>query len=155
MSPSIRRLGPDDLAAMRGVNALFAEAFEDPETYKAAPPDDAYLEAWLGKPHVIALAAFAGEAVIGGLVAYELAKGEQARSEIYIYDLGVAEAHRRQGVATALIGALKPIARATGAWVIYVQADYADPPAIALYEALGTREEVLHFDIAPEDSGGT
>jgi aminoglycoside 3-N-acetyltransferase I len=31
--------------------------------------------------------------------------------------------------------------------VIFVQADYGDDPAIALYSKLGTREEVLHFDI--------
>jgi aminoglycoside 3-N-acetyltransferase I len=35
--------------------------------------------------------------------------------------------------------------------VVYVQADYVDPPAIALYTKLGTREEVLHFDIAVTD----
>jgi aminoglycoside 3-N-acetyltransferase I len=28
-----------------------------------------------------------------------------------------------------------------------VQADRVDAPAIALYESLGTREEILHFDI--------
>jgi aminoglycoside 3-N-acetyltransferase I len=28
-----------------------------------------------------------------------------------------------------------------------VQADYGDDPAIALYEKMETREEVLHFDI--------
>jgi hypothetical protein len=32
---------------------------------------------------------------------------------------------------------------------IYGQADYGDEPAIALYEKLGTREDVMHFDIAP------
>jgi aminoglycoside 3-N-acetyltransferase I len=37
-----------------------------------------------------------------------------------------------------------------GAWVIYVQADYGDDPAIALYSKLGTREDVMHFDIAPD-----
>ena len=31
--------------------------------------------------------------------------------------------------------------------IVYVQADYGDEPAIALYDKLGTREEVLHFDI--------
>ncbi|MFN3510644.1 MAG: AAC(3)-I family aminoglycoside 3-N-acetyltransferase, partial [Tsuneonella troitsensis] len=41
------------------------------------------------------------------------------------------------------------IAREMGAWVIYVQADHGDDPAIALYTKLGTREDVLHFDIAP------
>ena len=79
-----------------------------------------------------------------------LDKLEQRRSEIYIYDLAVAEAHRRQGIATALIEELKDIASRIGAWVIYVQADYGDEPAIALYEKLGTREDVMHFDIAPQ-----
>lgn len=158
MSWSVRRLGSADLTAARALNAMFAEAFEDSETYLGAPPDDAHLTTLLDNAHVMVLAAFdeAGVdrdgAVIGGLVAYALTKLEQARSEIYIYDLAVAEAHRRQGVATALIEALKPIARSVGAWVIYVQADYEDPPAIALYEKLGVREAVLHFDISPDRS---
>jgi aminoglycoside 3-N-acetyltransferase I len=76
-----------------------------------------------------------------------LEKFEQERSEVYIYDLAVAEAHRRQGIATALIGALKPVARERGAWVIFVQADPGDDPAIKLYESLGVIENVHHFDI--------
>jgi len=39
----------------------------------------------------IAVAAMEGDAVIGGIAAYELRKFEQQRSEIYIYDLAVAE----------------------------------------------------------------
>jgi hypothetical protein len=35
-----------------------------------------------------------------------------------------------------------------GAYVIFVQADLEDGPAIALYSKLGIREDVLHFDIA-------
>jgi hypothetical protein len=30
---------------------------------------------------------------------------------------------------------------------MFVQADPEDDPAVALYAGLGTREEVLHFDI--------
>ena len=37
-----------------------------------------------------------GDEVVGGLAAYELRKFEQARSEFYLYDLAVSEAHRRQ-----------------------------------------------------------
>ncbi|HXW72601.1 MAG TPA: GNAT family N-acetyltransferase, partial [Methylocella sp.] len=59
----------------------------------------------------------------------------------------VAETHRRRGIATALIERLREIAAQRGASVIYVQADSGDGPAIALYEKLGVREEVLHFDI--------
>ena len=83
------------------------------------------------------------------LAAYELQKLEQERSEIYIYDLAVAEAARRRGIATAVIQRLREIAVLRGAWVIYVQADYGDEPAIALYTKLGSREDVMHFDIAP------
>lgn len=150
MNPTfeVLRLTPEDLGVMRDLNALFGAAFDDVEAYGAAPPDDAWLTALLAKPHVIALVARTGDAVVGGLVAYELDKFEQARREVYIYDLAVAEPHRRQGVATALIERLQDIAAVRGAWVVYVQADYGDDPAIALYEKLGTREDVMHFDIA-------
>lgn len=144
----IRQLAPADLPTMHALLDMFGEAFEDLETYGRARPDAAYLRRLLGGEHFIALAALKGGEVVGGPAAYELPKFEQARSEIYIYDLAVAAAHRRQGIATALIERLKTIAAARGAYVIFVQADYVDPPAIALYTKLGTREEVLHFDIA-------
>jgi aminoglycoside 3-N-acetyltransferase I len=145
---AIRRLTADDLAPFRALLAVFGRAFGEVETYTAAQPDDAWLRRLLGGDQFIALAAVADGAVIGGLAAYELRKFEQARSEIYIYDLAVAREHRRKGVATALIRALKPIARERGAWVICVQADPPDAPAVALYGRLGTCEEVFHFDIA-------
>ena len=143
----ILQLGPAHLPLLRALNALFGEAFADAETYGAQPPNDAYLEALLGKQHVIALVARIEGNVAGGLVAFQLDKFERARSEIYIYDLAVAEAHRRQGAATALISKLREIASQRDVWVIYVQADHGDEPAIALYEKLGTREDVMHFDI--------
>jgi aminoglycoside 3-N-acetyltransferase I len=74
---------------------------------------------------VIALVAIEGEAVVGGLVAYELDKLEQARREVYIYDLAVLESRRRRGVATGLIERLRAIAAERGAWVVYVQATTA------------------------------
>ena len=148
MSATVRRLGPDDVDAMRRLNAMFAVAFEEPQSYVPAPSSD-YLRQVLGRESVIALVAESEGQVIGGLVAYTLDKLEQERSEIYIYDLAVAESHRRRGIATALIAEVQSIAAATGAWVIYVQADHGDDPATALYTKLGTREDVMHFDIAP------
>ncbi len=145
---AIRRLGPGDLALMRALNELFAEAFTDPENYRDDPPADAYLAEVLGRPHVIVLAAIAGGEVVGGLVGYELDKLERARREIYIYDLAVGASHRRTGIATALIGRVSEIARERAAWAVFVQADYGDDAAVALYTKLGTREDVMHFDIA-------
>jgi aminoglycoside 3-N-acetyltransferase I len=144
---SYRLLATRDTALLRDLLGVFAEVFDERETYLGAIPREEYLRRLLGKDTFIALVAMAGREVVGGLVAYELEKFEQERSEIYIYDLGVLESHRRRGAATRLIEELKPIARARGAWVIFVQADRGDTPAIRLYESLGTRESVHHFDI--------
>jgi hypothetical protein len=48
-----------------------------------------------------------------------------------------------------MIEKLKRVAAEQGAHVIYVQADYGDDAAIALYTKLGTRAGVMHFDIPP------
>ena len=91
-------------------------------------------------------------AAVGGLAAYELRKSEQERSEIYIYDLAVAVAHRRKGVATALIRTLGEAARRRGAYIMFVQADTGeeDAPANALYRKLSSGMIVAnHYDIEP------
>lgn len=147
MATTIKHISAADLPVMHRLLAMFGEVFGDSETYQGAVPSDAYLTRLLGMAHFIALAALDGDQVIGGLAAYQLEKFERARSEVYIYDLAVREAHRRQGVATALIRALQPIAKGLGAYVIFVQADPGDLPAIRLYESLDVREDVHHFDI--------
>lgn len=154
---AVQRLTADDVALHREVLALYAEVFDDPGSYASAPPGDDYLRELLGRRDFIQLAAVAGGEAVGALTGYVLQKFEQERAEIYIYDLAVLGPWRRQGIATALIAALGPIAQEAGAWVVYVQADFGDDPAIALYESLGTREEVLHFDlvvaVTPTDKG--
>lgn len=146
---SVRRLGADDAAVMEAMNAMLGHAFDDPAHYHRARPSAEYLRRLLASETFIAIAALKGGEVVGGLAAYELRKFEQERSEIYLYDLAVAEAHRRQGIATALIRELQAVAAERGAHVVFVQADRGDDPAIALYTKLGRREDVLHFDIPP------
>ena len=147
---SIHQLTPDDLKLMNGLLLTFSIAFDDEKTYTGMPPSANYLRLLLESDYFIALVALNNQEVVGGLAAYELRKFEQERSEIYIYDLAVAEKHRRKGIATTLIQELKNIAATRGAYVIFVQADTGieDEPAVALYTKLGVREKVLHFDIA-------
>ncbi len=150
----IQHLGVGDLAMMGAISTVFGEAFDDPERYTAARPSSEYIRGLLADPTFVALAAVVDGRVVGGLVAYELRKFEQERSEFYIYDLAVLAPHRREGMATAMIEALQRIAAARGGYVIFVQADTGveDEPAIALYTKLGTREDVLHFDIPVSES---
>ncbi|CAN5341670.1 N/A [soil metagenome] len=138
-----------DLATLRQLNVVFAEAFDDADSYQRAVPSDEYLELLIGRADFIPLVALVNGEVVAGLAAYVLTKFEQERSEIYIYDLAVLEAFRRQHIATGLINKLREIAREIGSYVIYVQADPPDEPAVNLYESLGTREDVFHFDIEP------
>lgn len=147
MNTIYKLLSVSDVPLFKNLLKVFGEAFEEPQTYQGAVPGDAYLKSLLGKDHFLALVALDGEEVVGDLVAYILDKFEQERKEIYIYDLAVSQDHRRRGLATGLINHLKTVAQERGAYVIFVQADQGDMPAIRLYESLGTKEEVLHFDI--------
>ena len=145
---AVERIGTNDVDVMEAANSLFLEVFAD-EAYLGPLPSRQHLGNLLADPRFIALVGQIDGVMVGALAGYQLVKYEAERSEIYIYDLAVREAFRRRGVATALIEALRPIARACGAHVIFVQADPVDAPAVALYDKLGTREHVLHFDISP------
>ena len=145
----VRTLAANDVSPLRAMLSMFGHAFGDSATYEIRQPADSYLQRLLSNDTFVAVAAFVGGQVVGGLAGYVLPKFEQARSEFYIYDLAVAENYRRRGVATALINHLRAYARQRGIYVIFVQADYGDDAAIALYTKLGVREEVLHFDIQP------
>jgi len=142
-----RQLTSDDVTLLKELLRVFGAAFKDTGTYQHAIPSDDYLANLLDKEDFIVVVAMMEKTVVGGLAAYVLEKFEQQRREIYIYDLAVSDAHRRKGVATGTINALKKIAAGQGAYVIFVQADLEDGPAIALYRSLGTIKPAYHFDI--------
>ncbi|MEO1489121.1 MAG: GNAT family N-acetyltransferase [Pseudomonadota bacterium] len=141
------RLSASDLGLHREVLRLYASALDDTESYACHPPSDEYIASLLERSDFMELVMIVDGRVVGALSAYMLRKFEQERSEIYIYDLAVDEAHRRKGVATALIEALRPIAREANAHVIIVQAEKGDSPAEALYSTLGQMLDVSSFDI--------
>ncbi len=151
MAISCRRLQSGDIAPLRALLNVFRVAFGEPDSERQHEPDDAYINTLLGDPTCVVLIACNDyDEVVGGLVAYELRKFEQRRSELYLYDLAVDESYRRQGIATQLIELLGLIGAAAGAYVIFVQADTVDAPAVALYTKLcsSVEADVVHFDIA-------
>lgn len=150
MNITYKRLEAGDGEILKKLLKVFAVAFDDAQAYQSSIPSDSYISELLSRPTFNALVALDGEEVVAGLVAYELEKFEQERREMYIYDLAVLETHRRKGIATGLIHELQRIAKERKAYVIYVQADKEDMPAIMLYKSLGTKEDVYHFDIPVE-----
>jgi aminoglycoside 3-N-acetyltransferase I len=97
-------------------------------------PSAGYLRRLLGSDYFIAFAASKNDEIVGGIAAYELRMFGQERSEIHIYDLAVAVAHRREGIATALIEEPKRIACNARSFD-FRSGRYGaeDEPAIALY----------------------
>lgn len=142
----------EGLHQLRELNELFAAAFNEANTYLEKKPSDDYLLSLLNKAHILVCVALVNQRVVAGLVAYVLEKFEQERSEVYIYDLAVALNFRRQKVATHLIHFLNGEAAKLGAWAVFVQADRDDAPAVQLYDSIGVREEVYHFDLMKDES---
>lgn len=144
---AITRLTASDIDLCRALIAVFGEAFEEADIDLSAQPDASYLANLLANDQFIVLVALKEGVVLGGLTAHVLPKFDQARREIYVYELAVREDYRRRGIATGLLEGLKVIGARINASGMYVQAYPSDLPAVALYTKLGVGEDVFHFDI--------
>ncbi|MFO0820992.1 MAG: GNAT family N-acetyltransferase [Pirellulales bacterium] len=154
MYREIQLLGPADVRPMRQLLHLFGRAFEERETYSSRQPTDEYLRQLLNSNSFVVIAALAQDGeVIGGLAGYVLPKFEQERCEFYLYDLAVEEAYRRQGIATALLDELCRLAQRRDIYLVFVQADKGDDPALRMYAKFGSKSPVLQFDIDPVNGG--
>ena len=137
-----QRLIAADAPVARQLFQLMAQVFEEP----AAPLSDAYLVRLLSRAEFWAIAAFAGDDLIGGLTAHTLPMTSSESSEIFIYDIAVRSDRQRQGVGRQLISALQVAAQAQGIENIFVPADNDDSHALDFYRALGGEPaSVTHF----------
>ena len=137
----------NSLKQMRKLNELYAEVFEEEEMYTGNKPSEAYLLKQLSNESTIICTAVLGEQVVAGLTAYVMNKLEEETCEIYVYDLAVDVKFRRRKIATNLLGFLLEEAKNLDASAVFIQADQEDAPAVALYESMGEREDVYHFNI--------
>ena len=93
-----------------------------------------------------AIAAFAGDELVGGVTAHTLPLTRSASAELFIYDIAVRADHQRQGIGRRLIAALRAAALAAGIAVVFVPAANEDEHACDFYRALGGEpEEVTHL----------
>ena len=128
-------------ADIRTVSVLLGE-IEGYYGGDSIPADDGQIRAALfgARPHATVLLARDGDDVLG-LASYTfLWPAAGADSSLYLKELYVREAARRRGVARAFMAALNEAATAAGCLRVEWTADTDNPPALALYEALGVEQ---------------
>jgi GNAT superfamily N-acetyltransferase len=94
-------------------------------------------EALLADPRTLLLAAFDRERPVGFVLAHELPRRHGDRAKLFLYEVDVAESHRRRGIASALLGRLGELARERGIRAGFVLTEPGNGPANALYRSLG------------------
>jgi len=142
MTFSIRELNSDELQIAQ---RLF-EMWRQEDNVTKPPPSSDILLRLLARPDFHAVAALYEDEVIGGLTAYELEMYTEAATELFIYEVGVAAEHRRQGVGRALIDFARKLCISRSLSALYVPAMADDTRAVAFYQATGLkREDVAWF----------
>ncbi len=101
------------------------------------PLSDSYLDQLLGRDEFWAVAAFAGDDIIGGVTAHTLPMTGTESSEIFIYDIAVRSDYQRNGIGRHLMAAVCEQAFQAGVEEVFVPADNDDAHALDFYRSLG------------------
>ncbi|MFI6682408.1 GNAT family N-acetyltransferase [Streptomyces sp. NPDC050485] len=95
---------------------------------------------FLAAPGHLMLIAYVGAEAAGFVSGIEMLHPDKG-TEMCLYELAVAERHRRRGIGRALAAALAAVARARGCYDMWVGVDTDNDPALATYRSAGARDE--------------
>lgn len=140
-----RRLGRGDLELAPRLFALMAQVFgEDQEDLRKG-----YVEGLLSDSRFWAIAALAGEELVGGITAHALPLTRKVGLALFVYDVAVQTDHQRRGVGRTLMNRLQMEAASEGIQEIFVLANKEDTHALDFYRAVGgSASAVTMFDFA-------
>jgi len=125
----IKRLGPSDEERVMAAAHLFDY-----------PPRPDAVSRFLADPNHHLLIAYADDAPAGFVSGVELTNPDKG-TEMFLYELAVDEAHRRQGIGTALVEALRDLARKQGCYGMWVLTEADNAAAGATYRKAGGEAE--------------
>ncbi len=124
---SIKRLDINDIAVAGRIGQKFLQAGNVPQTH---------LQDLLSDGRNMVIAAFAGDAPVGFMVAYRFS-GLAGKTLVYLYDIEVEPGYRRQGIGQSLVMALIDICRDQRVDQIWVGSSLSNRAACALWKATG------------------
>lgn len=118
----------------------------DPEDVHAAghlfdhPPDADATRRFLATPGHHLLICYHDDVPVGMVSGIEMTHPDKG-TEMFLYELGVAEQHRGRGFGRALVSALAELARSSGCYGMWVLTDPGNAAALAAYRAAGGRPD--------------
>ena len=134
----IRHLGPGDTDAVLAAWKLFDRT-----------PNTGWTDRFLAERNHHLLIAYVEDEPAGFVSGIETTHPDKG-TEMLLYELGVDDAHRLQGIGTALTTALRDLARHRGNRGMWVIIDHGDEIPAATYRAAGATEresaEILSWD---------
>jgi ribosomal protein S18 acetylase RimI-like enzyme len=145
---SVRRLGPGDEAVLARL-ALDGERYEEAGVDEGdeVPLSPADASAFLADDRTHLFVAFSGDDPVGFVVVNELLHRHTFTRMLLVYEIGVAEEHRRGGIGRALLDEVRTLAVQQGIPEGFVLTDATNAPAMALYAAAGgTRLDAVQWD---------
>jgi ribosomal protein S18 acetylase RimI-like enzyme len=123
----ILRVGSGDERLLRAGTELFD-----------APPTQEWAERFLSSEgHHLLLAVEDGDNQPVGFVSGVEMTHPDKGTEMFLYELSVAEGHRDRGIGRVLVAALADLARAQGCYGMWVLTDLDNAAALAAYTAAG------------------
>ncbi len=128
----IRLIGPDDRDCIIGASALFD-----------GPANPQFAQRFLDSVGHFLLVAYDGEHPVGFVSGVEMTPPDKG-TEMFLYELSVAESFRRRGTATALVTALGDLARQRGCYDLWVLTDADNALGLATYRSTGANVPTSH-----------
>ena len=123
MSVEYRRLSPTDADLFQATTARF----------KGRDAGTAHAREWLASDHNLAIVALEGRTPLGWVYGNELPRVEREQSMVLLYEIDVAESHRRAGVGTELLRRFRELAAAP----VWLLTNESNDAAMALYRSAG------------------
>jgi ribosomal protein S18 acetylase RimI-like enzyme len=125
----ILELGPADADKVMAAGGLF----------DGRPKVEA-VRRFLAEPNHHLLVAYEDGAPTGFVSGIEMTHPDKG-TEMFLYELGVAEAYQRRGIGGSLVERLAEIARSSGCYGMWVLTDESNPGAMATYRRAGATDK--------------
>src|SRR5436309_12203571 len=124
----ILRLGPGDEPLVLAAAALFDHQ-----------PEESWTRRFLGSTGHHLLLALEDDRPVGFVSGVETTHPDKG-TEMFLYELSVAETHRNQRIGTELVKSLAELARAAGCYGMWVGTEPDNAAALATYRAAGAAQ---------------